>query len=51
MVHGGGSNSFVRDLDTKTFQDRYFLNYYKYFMTHTENWYNFLVISLHYNHF
>ena len=42
-IHGGGSNSFVRDLDTKTFQDRYFLNYYKYFMTHTENWYNFLV--------
>jgi len=42
-IHSGGSNSFVRNLEIKTFQDKYFLNYYKYFMTHAENWYNFLI--------
>tara|TARA_B100001113_G_C21000876_1_gene574861 strand:+ start:150 stop:953 length:804 start_codon:yes stop_codon:yes gene_type:complete len=42
-IHSGGSNSFVRNLEAKTFQDRYFLNYYKYFMTNMENWYNFLI--------
>tara|TARA_B100001113_G_scaffold165417_1_gene135344 strand:+ start:413 stop:1231 length:819 start_codon:yes stop_codon:yes gene_type:complete len=41
-IHSGGSNSFVRDLIKPIFHERYFLNYYKYFMTHTENWYNFL---------
>ena len=42
-IHSGGSNSFVTHHKTETFQDEYFLKYYKYFMTDLENWYNFLI--------
>lgn len=42
-VHSGGSNSFVTHHEAEEFQDKYFLKYYKYFMTDLENWYNFLI--------
>tara|TARA_R100000329_G_C7601523_1_gene213351 strand:+ start:57 stop:860 length:804 start_codon:yes stop_codon:yes gene_type:complete len=42
-IHSGGANSFVTHLDSERFQDKYFENFYKHFMTDLENWYNFLI--------
>ena len=41
-IHSGGGNNFVTEWETKDIQDRFFQNYFKYFMTHDIAWNNFL---------
>ena len=41
-IHTGGSNAFVREYETRGFQEEYFKNHYKYFATNVDFWYRFL---------